>query len=88
MPIKLPDDSQPKRKVAVAKDRTVEPLAPEDTIEYGITMEVSPGRGRKAWIKAGTTSSVREGETTEQARIRVTRWVEDFLDTRLDELSE
>jgi hypothetical protein len=89
MALKLPKDpvkdEKPARSVPMVQS---DALSPEDTIEYGITMEVSPGPGKKAWIKLGTTSSVRDGETTEQARHRVTQWVEEELDHRINELGE
>lgn len=85
--LKLPDPSheraaQPKRQVAVS-----DPLAAGDTIDYGLTVEVSAGPGQKAWVKFGTTSSVREGETTQQARSRVTDYVNQEIDRRIEELS-
>lgn len=87
MPLKLPTDTavsvpKPRPKESTAS----EPLMTGDTIEYSITMEVSPSKGSKAWLKFGTTSTVRDGETTEQARLRVCRYVEENLDKRLDEL--
>jgi len=62
-------------------------LSPEDVIEYGITVEVSPGKGQKAWVRFASTSSVRDGETTDQARARVTTYVNEEIDRRIDELS-
>jgi hypothetical protein len=86
VPLDIPKDPKP-RKVKVPPMVQNDALSPEDTIEYGITMEVSAGPGQKAWIKFGTTSSVRDGETTEEARQRVPTWVDEQLDRRLDELS-
>ena len=59
-----------------------------DFIEYGITLEIQPQPGQKAWIKFGTTSQVREGETTQQAVDRVAKFVEDGLDERIEQQSE
>ncbi len=86
MALKLPEPGTPTKRPKTVTT-TTEDLLPGDTIEYGITMEVSPKRGQKAWIKFGTTSSVREGESTEQARSRVCTYVEKALDQRLDELA-
>lgn len=82
--LKLPEPDKRKRDVPMVHR---EALAPQDTIEYGLTVEVSLDKGRKAWIKFGTTSSVRDGETTEAARSRVTEYVNDEIDRRLDDLS-
>lgn len=87
MPLKLPSDPKKAETTRPVPKATTEELQVGDTIEYGITMEVSPQRGSKAWIKMGATSSVREGESTEQARQRVCGWVETKLDARLDELA-
>jgi hypothetical protein len=86
MGIKLPDKDKPKPRAAPVVQSDA--LSPEDTIEYSITLEVSPSRGQKAWIKVGTTSSVRSGETTTEAEQRVFGWVEESLDRRLEELAE
>lgn len=86
MALKLPDpNATPRAKAPPVVQNDA--LSPQDTIEYGITLEVSPSRGQKAWIKLGATSSVRDGETTEDARNRVTTWVEEELDRRVDELA-
>lgn len=87
MPLKLPTDTPVPKPKAKEKAEVQEPLRAGDTIEYSITMEVSPSRGSKAWLKFGTTSSVRDGETTEQARTRITNYVETELDKRLDDLA-
>lgn len=82
--LKLPEPEAKKRDVPMVQN---EALHPEDTIEYGLTVEVSLERGRKAWVKFGTTSSVRDGETTEAARARITEYVNEEIDRRLDDLS-
>jgi hypothetical protein len=89
MALKLPENEPKKRKLRVPPttvELSQEDLAPEDEIEYSVTMEVSPSRGQKAWIKVSTRSSVRAGETTDQAKERVYRFVDDELDRRIDEL--
>jgi hypothetical protein len=89
MALKLPEDQKKPRKVRVAPPQVQsDALAPEDSIEYSLTLEVSRDKGHKAWIKFGTTSAVRDGETTEQARKRVTEFVEEELDRRLEELGD
>lgn len=82
--LKLPEPETRKRDVPMVQH---EALSPQDTIEYGLTVEVSLEQGRKAWVKFGTTSSVRDGETTESARARITEYVNDEIDRRLDDLS-
>ena len=84
MGIKLPKEAVPKEPRSV---RSSQSLQPEDTIEYGLTVEVSLDKGRKAWIKFGTTSAVRADETTEQALTRVTEFVNNGIDDRIDDLS-
>lgn len=85
MALKLPEEKG--RKIKPPPMVQHDALSPEDTIEYSITVEVSPQRGQKAWIKMGTASSIRDGETTEQARERICSWVEEELDRRIDELA-
>lgn len=87
MALKLPSDPKKAETTRPVPKTKSEELQVGDIIEYGITMEVSPKRGSKAWIKMGATSSVREGESTEQARQRICTWVESKLDARLDELA-
>lgn len=84
MPLDLPGGG-PRKIRTVAKPQQEE-LAPEDIVEFGVTQEVSPGPGRKAWIKYGVMSSVRDGETTEDARHRIVRHVLSNHDRLLDEL--
>ena len=86
MPLDLPDKKE--RKVRVLPPVQNEALSPQDTIEYGITEEVSTGQGRKAWIRFASTSSVRDGETTEQAIQRVSSFVEKEIDRRIDALDD
>jgi hypothetical protein len=82
--LRIPDpDGEPEKAQRVR----VEPLMVGDTIEYSLTIEASAGPGQKAWIKFGTTSSVREGETTKQARSRITDYVNAEIDRRIDDLS-
>lgn len=67
--------------------RGPESLEVGDVIEYSITEEVSPGPGKKAWVKFGTSSSVRDGETTSAAVERVTNFVNEGIDRRINDLS-
>jgi len=78
-----------KKRVPMKKaaDRP-EAVEPGDFIEYGITLEIQPQPGQKAWIKFGTTSQVREGESTGDAVRRVAQFVEDGLDERIEQQSE
>lgn len=63
-----------------------EALSPQDTINYALTVEVPLEGNRKAWVKFGTESSVRDGETTERARARVTEYVNTEIDNRIEDL--
>lgn len=79
---------EPRRRrvpAPVAKERRVpETVATGDLIEYGITYQINVERNLSIWLKAGLTSSVQEGETTEGAWKRV----RSFVDTRMEQLIE
>jgi hypothetical protein len=64
-----------------------EPLDTGDSIEYSLTEEVALGGGRKAWVKFGLTSTVRNGESTADAVGRVSMFVNEGLDARINALS-
>lgn len=64
-----------------------EALQPGDRVEYSLTEEVSLGRGCKAWVKFGVSSTVRDGETTEDAIDRIAAFVNSGLDARINDLS-
>lgn len=85
MALKLPVKETETKPKVVEPNVQPDALSPEDTIEYGITMEVSIDQGRKAWIKAGVSSSVRSGETTAQAEARVATYVEEMFERRIEE---
>lgn len=84
--LKLPPPKTEKREDTPVPVVQSEALGPKDTIEYGLTVEVPLEGNRKAWIKFGTTSSIRDGETTEGARERVTSYVNTEIDRRIEEL--
>lgn len=84
--LRLPDTAQSKPAVKRQPAVQNEALAPGDIIDYRLTVEVDTGHG-KAWVKFGGESAVREGETTDAARIRVTEWVNEGIDQRIEELS-
>lgn len=84
--LKLPTAEPPKKAKPDVPVVQNEALSPEDVIEYGLTVEVPLEGNRKAWVKFGTTSSIREGETTERARARVTEYVNAEIDNRIEAL--
>jgi hypothetical protein len=87
MALKLPKGAiEPPKKVRHTPMVENDALSPEDYVEYGLTIEVDTGQG-KAWVKFGTTSAVRSGETTESALERVTTFVNEEIDRRIDDLS-
>ena len=96
MPLKLPEDKSEQTKEGPKKLKPRAPqgppqvqndaLSPEDTIEYGVTEEVSTRAGRKAWIRFAAHSAVRDGESTDEARRRVANFVNEEIDRRIDEL--
>ena len=75
-----------KKRVPAARARP-EQVQAGDFIEYGITLEIQPQPGQKAWIKFGTTSQVRDGESTHEAVQRIAKFVEDGLDERIRQQS-
>ena len=80
---------RPVRRVPAKQAREQpESVQAGDFIEYGITVELQPQPGQKAWVKFGTTSQVRDGETTRDAVDRIAKFVEDGLDERIDAQSE
>lgn len=85
--LKLPDTTEGKTPVKRQPAVKNEPLASGDTIEYGLTVEVSAGPGQKAWVRFGVTSAIREGEATDAAQLRITEYVNDGIDKRIEELS-
>lgn len=85
MAIKLPEEHKKvTRKPSVVRE---EALSPQDVIDYRLTVEVDMGGGRKAWVKYGTESAVRDGETTQDANDRVTQYVNREIDRRIEDLS-
>lgn len=50
-----------------------------DRLEYGATVEVKSKRGLSYWPKASAAITIREGETVEQAKARVSNIVDQFL---------
>jgi len=61
-----------------------EPVSPGDSIDYGLTFQINVERNLSVWLKAGITSTVREGETSAEAWKRVKA----FVDGKMDELIE
>lgn len=61
-----------------------EQVSAGDTIDYGLTFQLNVERGLSVWLKSGVTTSVREGETTEEAWSRA----KSFVDQRMDDLIE
>lgn len=49
-------------------------LSTGDTIEYSVSTQVKHD-GHEAWVKVGATTTVRDGEDAEEARIRVSDFV-------------
>lgn len=56
-----------------------------DLVEYGATVHVKHGRKGEFWPRVALTTSVREGETGEDAFSRATRFVHDGLDQQVIE---
>lgn len=84
----MTDTRKPIRRTSTQARQRPEAVQPGDFVDYSITLEIQPQPGQKAWIKWGTTSQVREGESTEDAVRRIAKFVEDGLDARIAEQSE
>ncbi len=59
-----------------------------DTVEYSVTTQISPGAGLTFWIKAGGTTTVRDGESGRQAFRRLAGFVEGRLDAKVEEFNQ
>lgn len=63
------------------------PLDEGDEVRYSLSSEVRQ-RGMKLLISFGSRTNVRAGETAEQAKQRLCRFVEDALDRKVNEFLE
>lgn len=59
-------------------------VLPGDQIEYGLTYQVQIERQLSVWLKAGVTSTVQADESSDEAWMRVKR----FVDKRMEQLIE
>lgn len=62
-----------------------EPLSPGDQVEYSVSYSVKNGP-EEAWVKISAASSVREGETADEARYRISDWVTDQVTAAVEEI--
>jgi len=62
------------------------PLSEGDTIEYGMTVEVKHPRKGSYWPKFGASTTVREGETPEDAAARLKEFVHQQIDAQVIEI--
>lgn len=76
-----------RRSITEAREKPEE-VMPGDFIDYRLSLEIQPQPGQKAWVTWGTSSQVRDQETTQDAVRRIARFVEDGLDERIDAQSE
>lgn len=60
-------------------------LHPGDTLEYSVTAEVKEG-GRSLWVKVGGSTTIQEGELTNTAFKRLSDFVEQKLDKKVNEI--
>lgn len=61
-----------------------EPLDPGDRIDYSVSYF---HRGKEeAWIKLGASVTVRDGETAEEARYRLTDFINDQMPGAIEEV--
>lgn len=61
-------------------------MNPGDRIEYSITAQVRVGNA-DMWLKTGVNIAVQEGESTGKAYKRATKFVEDALNAKVEEVT-
>lgn len=57
-------------------------LSPGDTIEYSMTAEIKSARSGNWWLKVGGSTSIRDGESPDIAKKRLTDFVHSMMDER------
>lgn len=62
------------------------PLVTGDSIEFGLTYEIKGG-GHSAWVKFGTVSKIREGESARDAIRRVTGLVHNEIEEQVTQVT-
>ena len=67
-----------------APKRKLEELSEGDTLEFGATVEVKR-RGLSFWPKASATTTIRPGESVEDAKARLTNVVITFIEEQTSE---
>lgn len=68
------------------KARMAAALSPGDHVEYGLTAEVKHPRKGSWWVKAGITTSVRDGEDGVAAKERAKEYVHMFIEEGVEEI--
>jgi hypothetical protein len=76
------------RRVAGPRRRKAEApsLYEGDTIEFGITGEIKHPKHGNFWAKTGGTTTIRPGETAEQAKQRLAAFCISFLDQTVQDI--
>lgn len=81
---------KPRPKITPERKPVVKPppalLDEGDTVEYGLTTQFKHPRKGDYWIKMGATSTVRPGETEEEAMDRLVQFVVGGIDDQIAEL--
>jgi hypothetical protein len=78
-----------KKKITQDETRiTQEILWPGDAIAYQVTHEVNYSNDEKMWVKYGATTSVRDGETTDEANKRLVEHVHNSVADAIREAVE
>ena len=69
----------------VAKRAPKQELDEGDRIEFGATVEVKNRRNASFWPKATVTTTIRPGETVQQAKARASGVVHQWLEEQVEE---
>ncbi len=72
---------------AVAKKRKMDDaLSPGDQVEYGLTAELKHPRKGNWWVKAGGTTTIRQGETATDASNRLSTFFHNTIEEAANDL--
>jgi hypothetical protein len=78
--------SRPLKKIA-KRPATVKLLLNEgDEISFGLSQELPYPKGASTWVSVSATTTILPGESHKQAQARLSRFVEDTLHTKCEEI--
>ena len=74
------------RRRPVRRSSITPALSPGDTIDFSLTGAMKHPRHGEWWIKCGGTTQIREDETAEAAKERLSKFVIAMLDEKAQEI--